>query len=428
MSLKHAIKSVVTLWFGSLLGAGAAFFCQVLLARQLGPADFGMFAASLATVVLVTPLAGFGIAQFWLKAFGQEGRGAVRWLPGSFRFTTSSTLTTMAALFAWALLGPNDDSSRNLLLMLVWCVPGQMVVELVSGMLQLEARYTALTYWQLATHFTRLTLICAAYLALGGPVLQQSAAIYALVSLTLCLFGIRQLRRMGGEQLVVHGHVEQSQPLADTIPTTGEVIANAWPFGLAGLFYLIYFQSDIILIKHMVGEKSAGFYNVAFTVMTAVYLFPGVIYQKFLLPKIHRWAHHDKKMFYRVYWQGNIGMTLLGLVAMVAIWLTMPWIIPILFGPSYDESIGFLKILAFAAPIRFLATSIGATLVTQENMKRKIKYMGSAAIANVMLNLISIPTFGAEAAAVVTVFCEILILFLYYFSAKKNVFFDAINI
>ncbi|MBW6519414.1 MAG: oligosaccharide flippase family protein [Desulfoarculaceae bacterium] len=77
------------------MGAGCAFLTQVLLARELGPAAFGAFAAALAMVVLVAPLAGFGVAGFWLKAFGQEGWQAVRWLRASLKYTLLNTLLVL---------------------------------------------------------------------------------------------------------------------------------------------------------------------------------------------------------------------------------------------------------------------------------------------------------------------------------------------
>src|SRR5690606_13992410 len=111
-------------------------------------------------------------------------------------------------------------------------------------------------------------------------------------------------------------------------PQVKNILQNAWPFGLASVFHLIYFQSDIVLVKYITGDEAAGYYNVAFTVMMAVLLFPGIIYQKFLLPKIHRWANHDRSLFYKVYRQGNVAMLVLGLLAMAFVWLLSPFPIP----------------------------------------------------------------------------------------------------
>ena len=87
-----AFKEVSFLWIGSLLGALVAFFIQVLIAKKLGVEEYGLFSAVLAVIALLIPLVGFGVSQFWLKAYGKEGGDAQRWLKTSFNFLVLSSL------------------------------------------------------------------------------------------------------------------------------------------------------------------------------------------------------------------------------------------------------------------------------------------------------------------------------------------------
>ena len=86
MSKKQAVKSVSLLWLGSLLGSGSTFVIYIILARELGVDNFGLFGSALSTVIIFILLAGFGISQFWLKIFGQEGWNAIRWIKPSLKF------------------------------------------------------------------------------------------------------------------------------------------------------------------------------------------------------------------------------------------------------------------------------------------------------------------------------------------------------
>ncbi len=426
MSKKRAVKVISLLWISSLLGAGCAFLTQVILARQLGPSDFGIFAAALAIITLLAPLAGFGIAGYWLKVFGQEGWYAIRWLPGSFRFTALSTLTVVLLLVGWAMLGPHDAFTSTVLLVLTFYIFGQLAIELVSGKLQLEERYLNLALWQFLPHFLRLflvvVLIYATTIVLSVKIVAYA---YAVVALVIFIVGVVLLIRMYQGKFSLKGH-HASEGLEkqnkQDLPGMFQVAVQSWPFGLAGIFYLIYFQSDIILLKYLSGAVTAGIYNVAFLVMAAVYLLPSVIYQKFMLPKFHRWAHHDRERFYHTYRAGNIYMLGLGVVVMLGIWIVIPWAIPVLFGAEYQDAVLLLMILSLAAPIRFLATSVGATLVTQDHMQRKVKYMGTVAALNIILNLALIPIFGGVGAAVATVTSELVLLIIYFISVRSNVF------
>ena len=426
MSKKQAVKEISLLLISSLLGAGCVFLTQVILARQLGPSDFGLFAAALAMITLLAPLAGFGIAGYWLKAFGQEGWHATRWLPGSFKFTTLSTLIVVLLLVGWAILGPHDALTTTVLLVLTFYVFGQLVVELVSGKLQLEQQYLHLALWQFLPHLARLFLIVVlAYATTLILNVEIVAYAYAVVALVIFIVGFVLLLRMYQGKFFLKGHSAaeglEKQNKQDS-PGMFQVAVQSWPFGLAGIFYLIYFQSDIIFLKYISGSETAGVYNVAFLVMAVVYLLPNVVYQKFMLPKLHRWAHHDRERFYHTYRVGNVIMVALGIVAMLGIWVVVPWAIPVLFGAEYQGAILLLTILSFAAPIRFLATSVGATLVTQDHMQRKVKYMGAVATLNIILNLALIPAFGAVGAAVATVSSELALLIIYIVSVKANVF------
>jgi O-antigen/teichoic acid export membrane protein len=96
--------------------------------------------------------------------------------------------------------------------------------------------------------------------------------------------------------------------------------------------------------------------------------------------------------------------------------------IPMLFGAEYQDSILILNILAISTPLIFLAFNSGAALVTKENIKKKIKYMGLVAMLNMALNIIFIPVYHETGAAIATVITNLTLVILYYFGAKRHVF------
>lgn len=382
-----------------------------------------MFASALAMVSLVTPLAGFGLEGYWLYIYGREGASAQRWMPASLRFLLISVSLVVGGVLLWAWLGPHDSLTSSLLCILTVFVIGQVVTVLTHAKYQLEGRQSWLAIWQVLPHFLRFTGIAALVLFLGGQSITavHSASIFAVVGVILLALGGYQVARLLGGGITLDGHPdgEKCLPKGNQKPVVTQVLAGAWPYGLAGIFYLIYFQSDIILIKYLVGDSEAGIYNVAFVVMSAIYLLPSVFYQKFLLPKLHRWAHHDQGKLIDAYRFGNVAMLSLGIIIMTILWLLVPLAIPLLFGKEYDAAVALLTILAIAVPLRFLASSAGAMLVTRNYIRTKIKVMGLAAVLNVILNLALIPKFGMEGAAVATVVTELCLAAMYQLFFRK---------
>ncbi len=420
----HVISAISLLWVGSLAGAGCAFLTQIMLARHLAPAGFGAFAASLNIVTLAAPLASFGLGGFWLRIFGEEGWRAERWLKPSLRYAIGTTTAVLAGLLLWAFFGPHDEQTRWIIAILSFHLLGFVAVDLVSSKLQLEARYRALALWQFFPHFVRLALIASlAWTMMRGLQLQDVVIVYAVTAAAASGMGIRYLWQMRQGRFDLHGHGARPETSGEFVePPLRQVASIAWPFGMAGLFHLVYYQIDIVLLKYLQGDDAAGVYSVAFVVMGAVYMLPSVIYQKFLLPKIHRWANHDRDRFVHVYRTGRLVMLGIGLAGMLAIWILSPLVVNILFGPDYSAASTALRILAFAIPLRFVATAVGSTLTTQDHMRTKVKLMGSVAVINIVLNLALIPIYGINGASVATVVSELTLLVLYYYGSRKYVF------
>lgn len=421
---KRAVQSVAALWLGALLGGVLAFATQTILARVLGVAEFGSFSAALASVTLVAPLAGFGLGGFWLNVFGKEGWVALRWLPDSFRFSAISTALTVLVLWIWAWIGPHERRTTYLLLVLTVHVFGQLALELTSAKFQLEGRHLRLALLQTSAHVLRfagvlLLLIIAGQEAFSAEV---AALTYAAVALLISFVGGYELVTMARGRLLLEGH--DSASLTNTPDTTERpgafrVASLAWPFGLAGVLYLIYYQSDLVLLRYFVNESAVGFYNAAVVVMTAIYLFPSALYQKFLLPRLHRWAYHDAVKLQMVYSVGNFSMVVVGSVILIVLWLLAPFVLPWFFGREYIDAVPLVRILALGLPLFFLASSSGAVLVTRHHIRVKVGIMALTALFNVILNLFLIPAYGASGAAVATVLSYGLLSMLYVHNSRR---------
>jgi O-antigen/teichoic acid export membrane protein len=427
---RHLLKSVSLLWFSSLLGGASTFVIQILLAQQLTLNDFGLFAASYSFVGLFIPLAGFGIAQLWLKIYGEEGRGGQRWLNASFYQLLISCLLTITLITSWAFLGPNETESKFILLAFVLHVLGMVMLELIIAKFQLESRFISVSWWQFFPNILRLVFIFL-LVFIGQLNLYLVGIVYALVGLGLIVLSAKQLYGMffKGMELEESHHAKCNMDFLDDKEITLPVVfMKAWPFGLAVFFQLIYYQSDIVLLKYMVGNEVAATYNVAFVILAIVFILPSVLYQKFLMPKIHYWASHDHEMLKRAYDKGNKYMILIGSVSVFGIVVSSSWLISLLFGADYFDSIALLNILALSVPFIFIAYNSGAVLVTSHHLYRKVKYMGIVAILNVVLNVILIPEYGAEGAAISTVISNLLLFSLYEFAIRKHVFSVSKNV
>lgn len=400
----------------------------MLLARALGPADFGAFAAILAIVMIVSPIAGFGVAGYLLRAFGADGWRAMTWVPSCFRFVAISTVSAVAILSIWFGAAHSSASDYHLLPYFLPHLVAIVAIELLIARFQLEERFFLVSIAQMLPALGRLALLFIG-LALIDTVdgLVVAAGAYALVGLSICLASIKPLLSFsrGEIELVGHGNSDETQDVTSetrrTTPSIAELLVRLWPFGTTGFLYLVLMQSPIFLTEKLAGAVEAGVFSAAFSLILAIYILPMVIYQRFLLPRLHRWSAHDMTTLRNVYVHGNRIMFIVGTALGIIIWLLAPVMIDLFFGPAYQPSVLVLQWLAICAPLRFLSSSVGAVLVTRDNMRRKVILLGLAACMSVLASIQLIPIWGAHGTAIAVVVGETVLLLTMFLAAQRFV-------
>lgn len=429
MTKASAAKAVSFLWLGTVLTSILTLGTQIFLARTLGPIAFGNFFAALAVINLVTPCVAFGVPTFWLRVFGEEGLRAKRWFLPSYKFIATSSVVVLLALFAWVGLGPNDAETLFLTATLSPIVLAQAGISLVSARLQIEGSYRSLAIWECASSVLRFALVVALVIFLGSRLTSQTVAIcYMAVAVLILSYSVKNLS-LNFDKMGPEGRKELEAELQQRLPCQTDVLKGAWKFGLSGLLYIIYFQVSIVMLKYLSGEAVAGFYSAAYLIVGATYTVPSVVFQKYLLPKLHRWQFDDVGKLKVVLTRGTIFMGALGAFATGSILLLGDFVLPRLFGSAYEETASILWILAFAIPLRFASTSAAAVMVSEIMLTKKVCIMGVAALTNVMMNYFLIPSYGGMGAAWATVATEAVMLvllllgslkFFFAFGAEKN--------
>ena len=317
-SVKKVFVGIYPLFFSGALSS-ALFFCsQLLLARNLTPAGFGLFSTAFVSLTILAPLAVFGIQHVWIKKLSVEKEKGKRWVLPGLRLALLNLIICLILLVTWSFLGPHESNFKWILLGLSPLILSHISMELVSARFQAEERYSAMAIWQSLPNALRFfAIFLLVFFTVDKLDIYSLVLVYSLIALVLSSVSVKFLKELlkgssfysSRKEVILH-NVSSPPELIRSI----KVLKEAWPFGLAAVFYLIYLQSDLIFLKYMVDDESAGIYSVSFTFLLAIYLVPGIIFQKFLLPKFHRWASSNQKKFLEVYQAGNGLMLMLGII------------------------------------------------------------------------------------------------------------------
>jgi O-antigen/teichoic acid export membrane protein len=406
------------------LAALANVIVQFLLARTLGPEQFGAFVSALAMVTLFSPLAAFGVGSWWLRAFGEEGYAAQRWVKPSLQLSVHSSLAVIALLMAWANLGPHDDLTGIIIATLTSVILAQVIFDLVNAKFQLEAQYTSLAAWQLASHPLRLLGLVLLTFQVSSITALHVAYLYLGISFLVSFLGCFCLASFYRGKICLAGY---SDP-ADLVnvesyqrkPTLKNVLIKTFPFSAEAFLFLMYYQTDLILLNYFVSKEEVGFYGASIIFMAAVYLPPSVLYQKFLLPKIHCWAYEKSNRFQRFIVKPGILLFICGLLVTLFIWSGASYFLPLILGEDYRPSVSLLTLMCLGIPFRYLSVHLGSILSTRDFIWINLKITGVTALLNIFLNLLLIPQYGAVGAAFATVLSYITLAGLFVITTQKR--------
>lgn len=413
-----AVRTVVFLWGSRLAAAAAGFLTQIFLARALGLAGYGAFAAALALVNFLLPLAGYGVPAYWLRAFGKgplEGTRSVR--PGlTLLWASSAAVSGLAVLLALVLEMP--EASRAPALVLAALVPSQAILAAAGAAFQIRASFVALALCATLPYGLRLIVAAGALATNATPLWIAGAYAAAAVVLgVVYLPAALGMRQLGARQ----GDLPRS-PLPSTAAswTPAQMAGQIWPFAFSGFFYAAYFQGSVALLGLLSGPEAAGAYGAGLSVLSVGYLLPAVVFQQYLLPYVHRWREHDRERLVRTLDAGVeiMAAASLGFVGVIA--GLGPVLLPRLFGAEFARAGPLLVALAPCLPIRFLSSAAETVLLAEDDMRRRVWCQGLAALLGACLLFLLAPRYGAWGALAAILASESCVLAGYAFVLRRR--------
>ena len=399
-----AIKDVSLLWVTNFIGAVAAFSVQVLVARSIESYEYGMFSMVLSAAYILSPVINFGGNQSIVKICIERGQP-----PGY----TSRTISFAAINIFFAILVVgfillffSNEYHKYLIVFfaILFSALGQAANELKIAGAQAILNYRSVAWLQLAPHFFRFLLVIAITIFGGGIELYFYA--YICVGLLLAIFVFMEFFE--------YLRIKNSINIKD-------LFNESYGFVIIAISHSIFFQAGGVIVGILHGPDIAADYGAAYTIYSAIYLIPSVLYQRYLSPKIYFWAKNDRKKLKDIYRLGNYVMFFSGGGIGAVIFLLSESIVNFIYGEKYPNAGYVLEIIALSTPFMFLTFNSGGILGTLNNVKDKYKIMFFVANFSLAIYFSLGFYFKSNGVAVGVVVSNIVLCVLYMIFATKFV-------
>ncbi len=377
---------------GKLANKVLAFVVGIFAARYLGPSNYGLINYASAYATFFASLCTLGINNVIVKNFvdhpAQEGE----------TIGTTLLLRVLSSLLsALAMIGIVSvvDMGERLTIVVTALYSIGLVFQVFDTLnywfqTRLQSKYSALA--ELAS-YAAMSVYKIVLLALGKSV-EWFALASALDYIVLAVVLLIAYFKSGGAKF------------SCSMKKAKELLKSSSSFIIAGLMISIYASTDKLMLKQMLGADAVGHYSLASSISVSwVFVLAAIIDS--LYPEIVQSFQTDRLRYERKNRQLYAIVFYVALAVSALFCLAAKPFITILYGETYLPAVGPLRIIVWYTAFSYLGVARNAWMVC-ENRQKYLKYLYfSAAVLNVLLNLLLIPPWGASGAAAASLITQI---------------------
>ena len=403
---KHLSNSA---WFmgQSVLTQALLFSVIAVVARYLGAEAYGNLSYVLSVCAILTVFAQFGLDNVVIRGLvtAKGDEGAI--LGTAFCLSVVSCLAATAAFVSYGhLMHAGTDEERLFLL-----AAGYFVI----------LPFLTPNLWLLAYELARYSSISQMF----GQITSASArGILVISSGSLFLFASAntvQLLFTGAMTIIfyIYSGGPSLNSWTFSWPEAKKIVSESAQVLIGNILGIIYLKVDVTMLRWMAGPTEAGLYSIAAQISEASYFIPGAVLAA-VFPDLIR-AKKKSEELYTLRFRQIVDLMLLTSIAVIAfVTVVGYYAIPFVFGSDFAASSQILVIHALAMPFVFMGTAYIRWLLVEKFMSVFLVTQGAGAAANILLNLVFIPMWGGQGAALATVLSYMIGLYLSLYIVPKT--------
>ncbi len=384
-----------TLWI--LMGQGfqalLAFIFSVWTAKYLGPNNYGIINYVMSIIAIFSAISNLGFTTTLVKFVIHEGEAEGQILGTSIlcRLLTSFISSVVIVIYL-SIVRPNDLS-----ILLVG------IFECIGFILQ---SFGVISQWFQAHLNSKVSVIISniSYLLISFVrfyflISQKTVEYFALISIIQYAFNsiayLYTYKKYNGRKL------------SFSLNRGLEMIKYSYHFIISDLVTTVYSQMDKIMLSTFMSDTSVGYYSVAYNLCNAWEFIVGSIFTS-ATPLIISDYNNDKELYKKHFKKTIIIVWYIALCISIFVTIFAKFIIHILYGQQYYESILVLQIICWYTPFLYINRFRTIWLICENKQQYDKKIVTFGLICNLILNYFLIGLMGPSGAAMATIITQII--------------------
>lgn len=200
----------------------------------------------------------------------------------------------------------------------------------------------------------------------------------------------------------------------------GQLIRYSLPMIPTTIFWWITNVSDRYIVTLLCGKEVNGIYSAAYKIPTLITLLCSVFYEAWQFSAVKDAEQKTKSVFFGRVFGYYSALMLTGGAAVV---LLSRVFVRLLFAESYYGAWEYIPVLTLASVFSALTTFMGSVYLVKKKSMMSFLTSMLGAVINIVLNIIMIPSVGAQGAAIATAVSYAVVFVVRTITAQRHVSF-----
>jgi O-antigen/teichoic acid export membrane protein len=404
--VKRILKNMSLLWLTNLLVKGSLFAFSTYLARQVGPAEFGVFALATAIPSLAFQASSLGLDVLVKRELAKDRTLTSRYLNNTLSIRIGGSLVTVALLTVLVFALGYRPTTRLAIIIGSLSKFFESISNLAIAVYQ---GHEEMQYQSVVVLFKSITAAAVGYL-----LVYMGHGVITVLLLLLCLSVLKGLLAF----FIISKRVTNIS-LGFDFSFWHFMVSESYPWILVMLFMATNYRIDTLMLSILKSERDVGLYNSAYSIMMGLAFIPNSMTAA-MFPNLSQSYHTSLKETRRRFNLAMAAMFGTGLVVSLPLILKARMIIELIYSRSYLNVVPTFRFLMLALLMMFLNNTFGIALNAMNLQKNLSIITTVSAIGNLLLNLTLIPHMGYEGAAIAAFSTEVLISLLSLYVLKRH--------
>jgi len=392
-------KNTSWLFTEKILRVIAGLFIGIWIARYLGPENFGLFSYAQSFAALFTIFATLGLDQIVIRELIKDESARDKLLGTAFILKLFGAFVVLGTLIFSTLSGINT-AETNLLILII----ASSTVFQSFNVIDFYFQSKVLSKFVVLANV--ISLIISSLVKIILLLNEASLVAFAFVSLfdTFILAS-------GYVYFYLKNNLNINKWTFDWLLAKA-LLKDSWPLILTGFVISVYMKVDQIMISEMLGYQAVGEYAAAVKLSEAWYFVPTVIASS-VFPSIINTKKNNEKLYYTRLQKLYSLVVKIALLIAISISFMSDWFVNLLYGQQFIEAGSVLVIHIWAGIFAFLGIASRKWLVAENLSMLSFWRTFFGMVINIVMNLLLIPRYGIQGAAVATLISQVAAAYLF---------------